>query len=71
MDYSSFAQANGIYALEKNLICDTIGVVQPEKMLEIRNRVSEIFSPDYDFFSVDGDRAVGWGGRSGESLYFP
>jgi hypothetical protein len=41
-------QADGIYALEKDLICDTIGIVQPEKMQEIRNRVAELFSQDAD-----------------------
>jgi len=46
LDHSSFVQADGIYALEKDLICDTIGIVQPEKMLEIRNKVSELFSSD-------------------------
>jgi mRNA interferase MazF len=46
LDHSSFVQADGIYALEKDLICDTIGIVQPEKMREIQNLVSELFSPD-------------------------
>ncbi|NMB79356.1 MAG: type II toxin-antitoxin system PemK/MazF family toxin [Methanomicrobiales archaeon] len=48
LDHPSFVQADGIYALEKDLICDTIGIVQPEKMQEIRSRVSELFSQDSD-----------------------
>jgi|SRR5208337_1437525 len=46
LDHPSYVQADGIYALEKDLICDTIGIVQPEKMREIRNLVSELFSLD-------------------------
>ena len=46
LDHPSFVQADGIYALEKDLICDTIGIVHPEKMQEIRNKISELFSPD-------------------------
>jgi len=46
LDHPSFVQADGIYALEKDLICDIIGTVQPEKMQEIRNLVSELLSPD-------------------------
>ncbi len=48
LDHPSFVQADGIYALEKDLICDTIGIVQPEKMQEIRSLVSELLSPDAD-----------------------
>jgi len=50
LDHPSFVQADGIYALEKDLICDSIGTVLPEKMQEIRNLVSELFSPDFDWF---------------------
>jgi len=46
LDHSSYVQTDGIYALEKDLICDMIGIVRPEKMQEIRNLVSELFSPD-------------------------
>jgi mRNA interferase MazF len=46
LDHSSFVQADGIYALEKDLICDTIGIVNAAKMREIQNLVSELFSPD-------------------------
>lgn len=46
LDHPSYVQADGIYALEKDLICDTIGIVRPEKMQEIRNLASELFSPD-------------------------
>jgi len=46
LDHPSYVQADGIYALEKDLICDTIGIVLPEKMQEIRALASELFSPD-------------------------
>jgi mRNA-degrading endonuclease toxin of MazEF toxin-antitoxin module len=46
LDHPSFVQADGIYALEKDLICDTIGIVKPEKMQEIRNMVRDLFSAD-------------------------
>jgi len=46
LDYPSYVQADGIYALEKDLICNTIGVVRPEKMQEIRGLVMDLFSPD-------------------------
>jgi mRNA-degrading endonuclease toxin of MazEF toxin-antitoxin module len=47
LDHPSYVQADGIYALEKELICTTIGLVRPEKMQEIRNLVFDLFSPDY------------------------
>jgi mRNA interferase MazF len=46
LDHSSYVQADGIYAIEKDLICNTIGMVRPEKMQEIRNKVSDLLSPD-------------------------
>jgi mRNA-degrading endonuclease toxin of MazEF toxin-antitoxin module len=46
LDHPSYVQADGIYALEKALICDIIGIVRPEKMQEIRNLVADLFSPD-------------------------
>ncbi|MDD1685888.1 type II toxin-antitoxin system PemK/MazF family toxin [Methanoregula sp.] len=46
LDHPSFIQVDGIYALEKTLICNTIGVVRPEKMIEIRTLVSDLFAPD-------------------------
>lgn len=46
LDHPSFVQADGIYALEKELIRDTIGIVQPEKMEEIRGLVCELVGPD-------------------------
>ena len=46
LDHPSYVQADGIYALEKDLICDTIGIVRPEKMQEIRALAAELFSPD-------------------------
>ncbi|MGB8309275.1 MAG: type II toxin-antitoxin system PemK/MazF family toxin, partial [Methanoregula sp.] len=46
LDHPSYIQADGIYALEKELICKSIGDVRPEKMQEIRNRVLDLFSPD-------------------------
>jgi hypothetical protein len=45
-DHPGFVQADGIYVPEKDLICNTTGIVQPEKMQEIRNLVSELFSAD-------------------------
>ena len=45
LDHPSYVQADGIYALEKELICDIIGVIQPGKMQEITNLVSDLFSP--------------------------
>ena len=44
LDYPSYVQVDGIYALEKELISDTIGIVRLEKMQEIRNLVSDLFS---------------------------
>ena len=46
LDYPSFVQVDGIYALEKDLICDTIGIVKPEKMQEIWDLVLDLFIPD-------------------------
>jgi len=46
LDHSSYVQADGIYAIEKELICNIIGIILPEKMQEIRNKVSDLFSPD-------------------------
>ncbi|WAC04176.1 MAG: type II toxin-antitoxin system PemK/MazF family toxin [Methanoregula sp.] len=46
LNHPSYVQADGIYALEKALICDTIGIVQPEKMQEIRDLVADLFSSD-------------------------
>lgn len=48
LSHPSYVQADGIYALEKDLICDTIGIARPEKMQEIRNLISDLFSPDED-----------------------
>ena len=44
LDYPSYVQVDGIYALEKEFISDTIGIVRLEKMQEIRNLVSDLFS---------------------------
>ncbi|MFA6362075.1 type II toxin-antitoxin system PemK/MazF family toxin [Methanoregula sp.] len=46
LDHPSFVQADGIYALEKELICDTLGIVRPEKMEEIRGLVYDLLAPD-------------------------
>lgn len=46
LDHPSYVQADGIYALEKELICNIIGTVRPEKMKEIRNLVSDLLSSD-------------------------
>jgi len=46
LDSPSYVQADGIYALEKDLICNTIGIVRPEKMQEIRDLIFGLFAPD-------------------------
>lgn len=46
LDHPSYVQADGIYALEKALICTAIGIARPEKMQEIQTIVSDLFSPD-------------------------
>jgi len=46
LDHPSYVQADGIFALEKELIASTIGLVRPEKMQEIQNRIFDLFSPD-------------------------
>ena len=46
LDHPSYVQTDGIYSLEKELICDTIGIIRPEKMQEIHNLVSDLFSQD-------------------------
>ena len=42
--YPSYVQLDGIYALEKELISDTIGIVRIEKMEEIVTQDSDLFS---------------------------
>jgi mRNA-degrading endonuclease toxin of MazEF toxin-antitoxin module len=42
----SFVQVDAIYALEKAIICDRIGIVKPKKMQEIQERISEILAID-------------------------
>jgi mRNA-degrading endonuclease toxin of MazEF toxin-antitoxin module len=46
LDHPSFVQVDGLYALEKALICNTIGAVRPEKMQEIHDQVSNLFILD-------------------------
>ena len=46
LDHPSYVQADGIYALEKELICDTLGTIKPEKVQEIRALLSELSSAD-------------------------
>ena len=46
LDYPSYVQADGIYALEKDLIRTTLGIVRPEKMQEIRELIFGLFAPD-------------------------
>jgi mRNA interferase MazF len=46
LDHPSYVQVDGIYALEKELICKSIGNVRPEKMQEIRDLILDLFSPD-------------------------
>jgi len=41
--YPSFVQIDAIYSLEKNIICDVIGTVTPEKMREIKIQISDLF----------------------------
>jgi hypothetical protein len=52
LDHPWYVQADGIYALEKELICTTIGLVRPEKMQAIRNLVFDLFFPDYGYYVV-------------------
>lgn len=46
LDVPSYVQADGIYALEKDLIRNTLGIVRPEKMQEIRELFFGLFAPD-------------------------
>jgi len=46
LDRPSFVQADAIYALEKAIICDRIGIVKIEKMQEVQARISEILAID-------------------------
>jgi mRNA-degrading endonuclease toxin of MazEF toxin-antitoxin module len=46
LDRPSFVQVDAIYALEKAIICDRIGIVKPKKMQEIQERISEILAID-------------------------
>ena len=46
LDRPSFVQVDAIYALEKAIICDRIGIVRPEKMQEIHNQISELLTID-------------------------
>ena len=41
LDYPGYVQAEGIYALEKDRIRTTIGIVRPEKMQEIRDEMRD------------------------------
>jgi mRNA interferase MazF len=46
LDLPSYVQADGIYALEKALICDKIGILKPGKTEEILNQVAQLLSID-------------------------
>lgn len=46
LDHPSYVQVDGIYALEKELICTIIGLIRPEKIQEIRDLVFDLFSRD-------------------------
>jgi mRNA interferase MazF len=46
LDRPSFVQVDAIYALEKAIICDRIGIVRPEKMQEIHNQIFELLTID-------------------------
>jgi mRNA-degrading endonuclease toxin of MazEF toxin-antitoxin module len=41
--YPSFVQIDAIYSLEKTIILDVIGMVNPEKMREIKEQISDLF----------------------------
>jgi len=41
--YPSFVQVDAIYSLEKNIILDMIGMVNSEKMREIKSEITELF----------------------------
>jgi mRNA-degrading endonuclease toxin of MazEF toxin-antitoxin module len=46
LDRPSFVQVDAIYALEKAIICDRIGIVKTEKMQEIQKQISDRLAID-------------------------
>jgi mRNA interferase MazF len=44
LDYTSYAQTDSLYSLEKKIIVDSIGIVSPEKLKEIKTQISELFA---------------------------
>lgn len=44
--YPSFVQIDAIYSIEKNIILDVIGIVNPEKIREIKKKIPELFEID-------------------------
>jgi mRNA-degrading endonuclease toxin of MazEF toxin-antitoxin module len=44
LDCPSFVQVDAIYSLEKTIIRDVIGMVEPEKMKEIKTQISDLFA---------------------------
>ena len=46
LDRPSYVQADGIYALEKALICDRIGILKPGKTQEILQQITQLLTLD-------------------------
>ena len=44
LDYASYARIDSLYTLEKTMVAGAIGVLTPEKMSEIRDRLAELLS---------------------------
>ena len=44
LDHPSFVQVDAIYSLEKTIICKVIGMVEPEKMNEIKTQIFNLFA---------------------------
>jgi len=44
LDYSSFVQVDAVYSVEKTIIHDVIGMVDPEKMMEIKTQIFDLFA---------------------------
>jgi len=55
--YPSFVQIGAISSLEKNIICDVIGTVTPEKMREIKIQMSDFFCPERSRFATPHERS--------------
>ena len=44
LDYISYVQTDSLYSLEKTIIVDSIGILAPEKMRDIKNQISDLFA---------------------------